>query len=307
MNVLAANRSLSASHDQEKDMNRFGNVLKPLMWTMALALAAFVAACGGGGDSSPGPAPAPKPVSAAGAVCSGADCVDLASAGSFTILTRTGITNVPTSAITGNIGTSPTTGASIGVTCAELAGTGIAKGKIFDADAAYAGGGAADLSCLTTDAALLTTAAGTGGTGDMVAAYNFAAGQTATSADTTNVGAGTLTDLTLAPGVYEWGSAVTIPTNLTLNGNASAVWIFKVAGTLDMAANKSVILKGGAKPKNIFWAVAGATTIGAGTAFKGVILSPSAITLQTGATLNGRLLSGTAVALDQNTIVRPVP
>jgi hypothetical protein len=141
----------------------------------------------------------------------------------------------------------------------------------------------------------------------MVAAYNFAAGQTATSAATTDVGAGTLTDQTLTPGVYVWGSAVTIPTNLTLNGNSTAVWIFIVGGTLDMAANKSVILAGGAKPKNVFWAASGATTIGAGTAFNGVILSPAAITMQTGATLNGRLMSGTAVALDQNTIVRPVP
>ena len=290
-------------------MTRIGRSFKPLMWLMAMLLPALVAGCGGGGGDSAAPAAAPAaPTAAAGAVCSGVDCVDLASAGSFTILTRTGITNVPTSAITGNIGAGPITGSTIGVTCAELAGTGIAKGKIFDVDAAYSGGGAADVSCLTTDPVLLTSAAGTGGsTGDMVAAYSFAAGQTATSAATTDVGAGTLTDLTLAPGVYEWGSAVTIPTNLTLNGNANAVWIFKVAGTLDMAANKSVILAGGAKSKNIFWAVAGATTIGAGTAFNGVIISPSAITLITGATLNGRLLSGTAVALQGNTIVRPVP
>ncbi|MDA1296964.1 MAG: ice-binding family protein [Chloroflexi bacterium] len=39
--------------------------------------------------------------------------VDLGSAGNFVILSKSGITNVPTSAITGNIGTSPITGAAI--------------------------------------------------------------------------------------------------------------------------------------------------------------------------------------------------
>jgi len=139
----------------------------------------------------------------------------------------------------------------------------------------------------------------------MGTAYTNAAGRTATSAATTNVGAGTLTSLTLAPGVYEWGSGVTIPTDLTLNGSATDVWIFKVAGTLDMAAAKNVILSGGAQARNIFWQVAGAVTIGATSHFEGIILGQTTITLGNKASINGRLLAQTAVVLDATTVTVP--
>src|SRR6185503_3518807 len=61
--------------------------------------------------------------------------VNLLSAGNFAILAKTAITDVPASAITGNIGLSPTTGSSIIVTCAEMTGT------IYTVDAAYVGNG----------------------------------------------------------------------------------------------------------------------------------------------------------------------
>ena len=141
----------------------------------------------------------------------------------------------------------------------------------------------------------------------MQAAYTDAAGRTATSAATTNVGAGTLTSLTLAPGVYEWGSNVTIPTDLTLNGSATDVWIFKVAGTLDMAAAKNVILAGGALPQNIFWQVSDVVTIGANTHFEGIILGQTAIAFGNLASINGRLLAQTAVTLDATTVTQPAP
>jgi hypothetical protein len=97
------------------------------------------------------------------------------------------------------------------------------------------------------------------------------------------------------------------PTDLTLNGNATDVWIFKVAGTLDLAAAKSVILSGGAKAKNIFWQVSGAVTIGTTAHLEGVVLSATAITLQTGASANSRLLAQTAVTLDSNAVTQPAP
>jgi hypothetical protein len=139
----------------------------------------------------------------------------------------------------------------------------------------------------------------------MQAAYTDAAGRTASSAATTNVGAGTLTDLTLVAGVYEWGSAVTIPTDLTLSGSATDVWIFKVAGTLDMAAAKNVILSGGALPQNIFWQVSEGVTIGANTHFEGIILGQTAITFGNLASIDGRLLAQTAVNLDATTVTQP--
>jgi hypothetical protein len=139
----------------------------------------------------------------------------------------------------------------------------------------------------------------------MEAAYTDAAGRTATSAATTNVGAGTLTSLTLAAGVYEWGTAVNIPTDLTLNGSATDVWIFKVAGTLDMAAAKNVILSGGALPQNIFWQVSGAVTMGANTHFEGIILGQTSINFGNASSINGRLLAQSAVNLDTTTVTQP--
>ena len=121
-------------------MNRFGNLSKPLMWFMALLLAAFVAGCGGGGGGGAAPRPAgPAAPSAAGAVCDAATntaCVPLATAGTYTILGTAAINDTGPSVITGNIGSSGS-GAGIAVSCAEMTGT------IFDADTGYAGGSVA--------------------------------------------------------------------------------------------------------------------------------------------------------------------
>jgi len=262
---------------------------------MASILAGVVAGCGGGGGgggsgSSAGSGPT-------GAACAGAGCVALGTAANYTILAKTAISTVPSSVVTGNVGVSPAartflTGWSLITeptdtffTSAQVA----APGKLYAAD--NVGG---------TTSVDLTTAIG-----DMQTAYTDAAGRTATSAATTNVGSGTLTSLTLAPGVYEWGSAVTIPTDLTLNGSATDVWIFKVAGTLDMAAAKNVILTGGALPQNAFWQVSGAVTIGANSHFEGIVLGQTSITFGNLASMKGRLLAQTAVVLDATTVTVP--
>jgi hypothetical protein len=215
--------------------------------------------------------------------------VGLGTAGNFAILTKAGITDVPSSVITGNIGSSPITGAAIGVTCAEVTGT------IYSVDAAGP-------SCKTTDAILLTTAVS-----NMETAYTDAAGRPAGVGPFLNVGAGTVANQTLVPGVYTWGSAVTITTDLTLSGGPNDVWIFQITGTLDIAAAKNVILTGGALAKNIFWQVSDVATLGAGSHFEGVILAKTTIALVTGASINGRLLAQTAVTLQSNTVTAPAP
>lgn len=48
--------------------------------------------------------------------------VNLGVAGNFAVLTKSGITDVPASAITGDIGASPITGAAIHVSCPEVTG-----------------------------------------------------------------------------------------------------------------------------------------------------------------------------------------
>lgn len=69
-----------------------------------------------------------------------------------------------------------------------------------------------------------------------------------------------------------------------------------------MAANKVVTLSGGAVAENVFWVVAGAVDIGAGTQFKGVILTETAATFMTGSSLIGQIYAQSAVALQKTTV-----
>jgi hypothetical protein len=71
-----------------------------------------------------------------------------------------------------------------------------------------------------------------------------------------------------------------------------------------MDSNKKIILAG-ALPQNIFWQVAGTVDILAGAQFKGIILSWDAISFVTGASIDGRLMSKKAVALDANAVTQP--
>lgn len=212
--------------------------------------------------------------------------IDLGSAGNFTVLSKSGITDVFKTSIDGDIGTSPITGAAIGLTCGEV------NGIIYTVDAA------GPLPCSVTDPTRLTL-----GVGDMEAAYNDAAGRTLP--DAVNLGAGELAGLTLAPGLYNWSSNVSISRDVTLAGGPDDVWIMQIAGTLQEASATNVILTGGAQAKNVFWATAGAVSIGTQAHFEGTILSKTMIAMKTKASINGRLLAQTAVTLQMNTLVPP--
>lgn len=214
--------------------------------------------------------------------------VNLGTAGTFAILSKTGVTNVPASAVNGNVGASPITGAAIGLTCPE-----VMTGTIYSVNAAGP-------SCKVTDPTFLTTSVG-----DMETAYNDAAGRT--SPDFVNLGAGEIGGLTLAPGLYKWGTGVSISTDVTLSGGPNDVWIFQVAGTLKQASAKNVTLAGGAQAKNVFWQAAGAVAIGTTAHFEGTILSKTMIAMKTGASTNGRLLAQTAVTLQKNAVTLPTP
>jgi hypothetical protein len=213
--------------------------------------------------------------------------VPLGAARRFAILTKSGITDVPPSAINGDAGASPITGAAIHLTCAEMM-----TGTIYSVNAA------GPLPCKVTDSTLLTTAVG-----DMEAAYTDAAGRT--GPNYTNLGAGEIGGLTLAPGLYKWTTGVSISTSVTISGSADAVWIFQIAGTLTQANATSVILQGGARPENIFWQASGDVALRTTAHFEGVILAKKLIALKTGASANGRLLAQTAVTLEQNAVTRP--
>ena len=139
---------------------------------------------------------------------------------------------------------------------------------------------------------------------NMEAAYTDAAGRI--NPDFLNLGAGSIGSLTLTPGLYTWTSNLIIPTDVTITGGPNDVFIFQVAGTLTMSSAKQVILTGGVQAKNIYWQVSGAVTLGTTSHFEGNILGKTGINLQTGATLNGRMLAQTAVTLEMNTVTKPL-
>jgi len=213
--------------------------------------------------------------------------VPLGTAGPFAILTKSGITDVFPSAINGDVGASPITGAAIHVRCVEMM-----TGTVYSVNAA------GPLPCRVTDPTLLTKAVG-----DMEIAYTNAAGRK--NPNFINLGAGKIGGLTLVPGLYKWTTGVLISKSVTISGGPDAVWIFQIAGTLSQANATRVILKGGARPKNIFWQTSGAVVIGTTAHFEGAILARTMIAMKTGASANGRLLAQTAVSLEQNAVTRP--
>ena len=227
------------------------------------------------------------------ALAAGPDAVNLSSAGNFTVLAKSGISTTGATSVVGDMGISPAaatfiTGFGLGLTTeSPFSTSSLVSGKI------YAPGYANPTSSIVTTAVA-----------DMQTAYTDAAGRTNPTA--TELGAGNIGGLTIAPGLYKWGTGVSIPTDVTLAGGANDVWIFQIAQTLTVSSGVKIILSGGAQAKNIFWVVAGQTTIGTTAEFNGNILDQTAIALNTGAKLNGRALAQTAVTLDANTVTSPV-
>jgi hypothetical protein len=215
--------------------------------------------------------------------------VSLQSAGNFAILAKAGISTTGSTMVTGDIGVSPAAATFI---------TGF--GLVLTAGSSYATSSLVSGKVYAPDYADPTPANITAAVSDMQTAYTDAAGRTTPTA--TELGAGNIGGLTLAPGLYKWGTGVTIPSDVTLAGGANDVWIFQIGQNLDVSSGVNIILSGGAMANNVFWAVAGQTTIGTTAKFNGNILDQTAIVMNTGATLNGRALAQTAVTLDANTV-----
>ncbi len=207
---------------------------------------------------------------------SGSDSAILKSASAFALLAGTTITNTGPTVITGDVGLSP--GSAI---------SGFPPGV-------YASPGNPHVNDAAANQAKV----------DLTAAYLFLAGQPPGTAVAGNIG-GT----TRAPGTYTSSSTLAISSgDLTLDagGNANAVFIFQIASALTVTSGRQVILAGGAQAKNIYWQVGSAATLGTTSVFKGNILALDAITLATGATLDGRAFARNgAVSLDSNPVTKP--
>jgi len=225
------------------------------------------------------------------ALAAGPAAPNLGSSGSFAVLSKAGISTTGATAVVGDMGVSPVaasyiTGFSLILPAAGAFSTSaLVTGKVYASD--YANPTPSNL----TNAVL-----------DMQTAYTAAMG---IAPSATELGAGNIGGLTIAPGVYKWSTGVIIPTSVTLSGSANDVWVFQIAQNLNISSAQQIILSGGAQASNVFWIVTGQTTIGTGAVFNGNILDQTAIVLNTGAVLNGRALAQTAVTLDSNRVNIP--
>jgi hypothetical protein len=201
--------------------------------------------------------------------------VPLGSACSFGGLSGSTVTNGGDSIVSGEVGVSPGT-----------AITGFPPGTATAFDAGNAAAATAQ--------------------GDLTTAYNYAAAAPGGAILPADIGGETL-----APGVYKTTSAqpsLEITGNLTLSGDG--VYIFQIVSTLTTAANNSdVILSGGATAQDVFWQVGSSATLGTTTTFAGTIMAQASVSLDTGATLNGRALArtGAVTLLDNLVNIPPCP
>lgn len=203
--------------------------------------------------------------------------VSLGSAATFVVLAGSTVTNTGPTVITGgNLGLSP--GSAV---------TGFPPGA------------------LTSPAVMiLTNPTAAQAELDLTTAYVYTAGLPGGA-----VLAGDMSGLTFTPGLYKTSSTVMLSAgSVTLDalGDANAVFIFQIGSTLTTSGSTQVVLAGGAQAKNVFWQVSSSATLGTNSTFQGTIMALASVTLDTGATLNGRALARTAaVAMDSNPITAP--
>ncbi|MEO6452609.1 MAG: Ig-like domain-containing protein [Ginsengibacter sp.] len=124
----------------------------------------------------------------------------------------------------------------------------------------------------------------------------------------TDPGAGELGGLTLPPGVYKSASGTFNITNLDLTldamGDPNAVWIFQTAAGLTVGAAgptgaRSIIMKNGAQPRNVYWHVGSAAVINGagGGVMVGTIIASAGVTFSTAGNAVQTVLNGRAISL----------
>ncbi|KAJ7192532.1 hypothetical protein GGX14DRAFT_528385 [Mycena pura] len=243
------------------------------MSTIRPTLAAFVSFVSIGLTLAAGPAP-----------------VLLGTAGNFAILAKTGVSTVPDSTVTGNVGVSPIT---------ITAATGFSV--VQDVSLQFWTSTQVIGELMGATDAVPTPGRLTIAVNDMQAAYVDAANRP--MPNFVELKAGLIGGSVLVPGLYKWTTVVTIATDLTLSGGPADTWIFQIAGTLVQAANVKITLIGGAQSKNIIWAVAGAVTVGTNAVFQGNILAQTNVVIETNAIDNGCIYAQTAVTLQKATVL----
>lgn len=215
-------------------------------------------------------------------------------AGNYAILTKSGISTTGVTTITGNLGVSPAAATAI---------TGF--GLIMDANGQSSTSPAVIGKVFAADYAAPTPDNLTVAVDNMQTAFTNSNNLTA-PAPVVNLGAGDISGLTIAPGLYKFSTGLLITSQgVTLQGNANDTWVFTIAQDLTVNNTAKITLGPGVQAKNIYWVVAGQAVLGTGVDFSGIILSKTLISLNTGARVNGRLLAQTAVTLNASTVIQP--
>lgn len=225
--------------------------------------------------------------------------VPLGASSAFAILASAEITNIPTSAITGDVGLTPDTGSNISgfsdpLTCPEVIGT------IYAVDVSGP-------ACAVANPTLLLDAKAD-------AEVAFINARAAVRGTPTSV-SGNLNGLTLYPGLYESLTSLEISPGghlyLDAQGHGNAVFIIRSETSITTEATSAVVLTHGAKAANVYWTAGSSVTLGTNSIMKGTLIAGTSISLLTGASLEGRALNqgaaAEAITLDSSIITVPSP
>ena len=202
--------------------------------------------------------------------------VSLGTAANFGVLAGSTVTNTGATVVTGDIGVHPGTAITGFFGTAENDGPGTFTGSVHQGDAT------ANQAKIDADSAFTDL-------------NNLAV--------TTTLGV-ELGGMTLTPGVYSLGSAG-LTGILTLDGIGD--YVFQLGTTLITAGTSAIELINGADASGVFWAVGSSATLGEDTDFAGTIIASESITLNDGASVDGRLiaLDGAVTLINNNIVPEP--
>jgi hypothetical protein len=203
--------------------------------------------------------------------------VSLGTAGSFVVLSGETITNTGFTIINGNVGLYPGSG---------ITGfpPGVVNGVVHNTDAVAAKAKQ-----------------------DLNDAYADASGRSGAPVPLS----GDLGGMTLTPGLYVSATSIELTSGdlvLDASGDEDAIWVFQIGTTFVSNVGRKVLLIGNARHDNVFWNVGTSATIGVGSVMVGNFLTQISISVQTGASMEGRFLTQTgSVTFDSNKVNRPKP
>jgi hypothetical protein len=222
--------------------------------------------------------------------------VGLGTTTNFAILSKAGISSI-SSTITGDIGVSPIAATAMTGLSLSLDSSGCFSKSSQIVGKAYAS------NYQVPSPSYMTTAIY-----DLTSAYNEAAGRSVSSEFHLNVKAGLISGEIFESGVYEWGTNVNFSSDISIKGNKTDVFIFKISGALIVGSGAKIIIigKNGSEPlaSNIIWQISKYVSAGTTSHTEGTFLVATHAVFKTGSSLNGRVLSQTAVTLDHSIITK---